>query len=118
MVGAAVYAVHIYTHTQIYGYIHTYLSRRHILFMYLKLGQRRLSGIAPFQDFMAHGRLQAAITVVDIVLPLSFFLSLFLCLFVTHIKSKMYTLRDNAFEDKIFHRTPLLNTLNGVIREK
>jgi len=42
----------------------------------LKLGQRWLSGIAPFQDFMAHGRLQAAITVVDIVLPLSLFISL------------------------------------------
>lgn len=58
---------------------YTYLPRCHILFVYSKLGQRRLSGIAPFQDFMAHGRLQAAITAVDIVLPLSLFISLSLC---------------------------------------
>lgn len=52
--------------------------------MYLKLGQR-LSGIAPFQDFMAHGRLQAAITIVDIVLPRSLFIFSF---FVTDKKKK------------------------------
>jgi len=56
-----------------------YISRRRILFVRSKLGQRRLSGIAPFQDFMAHGRLQAAITAVDIVLPLSLFIPLSHC---------------------------------------
>jgi len=57
--------------------------------VYSKLGhRRRLSGIAPFQDFMAHGRLQAAITTVDIVLPLSIFL--FFYLFVTDMKSEIY----------------------------
>jgi hypothetical protein len=55
-----------------------YIPYHRIIFMYSKLGQR-LSGIAPLQDFMAHGRLPAAITIVDIALPLSLFISQFLC---------------------------------------
>jgi len=57
--------------------------------VYSKLGQRRrLSGIAPFQDFMAHGRQQAAITTVDIVLTLSLFL--FFYLFAADMKSEIH----------------------------
>jgi len=77
VVGVPMYVVH-----------YTYLPRCHIRFVYSKLGQRRLSGIAPFQDFMAHGRLQAAITAADIVLPLSLFL--FFYFFEANTNSEIY----------------------------